>query len=82
MVEILLIGNIKIEDFNLLIEKLFEDYLKLIFFQLKILGILEIKELGNFFEFEKKFKFIKLINKLIKNLFCYNKSFIYLKGGR
>lgn len=82
MAEILSIGNIKIEDLNLLIEKLPEDYLKSIFSQLKILGISEIKELGNPLELEKKFKFTKSINKSIKNSLCHNKSSIYLKGGR
>ncbi|HBG6315764.1 TPA: excinuclease ABC subunit UvrA [Clostridioides difficile] len=82
MAEILSSGNIKIEDLNLLIEKLPEDYLKSIFSQLKILGISEIKELGNPLELEKKFKFTKSINKSIKNSLCHNKSSIYLKGGR
>ncbi|MFA1709608.1 transglutaminase-like domain-containing protein [Clostridioides difficile] len=82
MAEILSSGNIKIEDLNLLIEKLPEDYLKSIFSQLKILGISEIKELGNPLELEKKFKFTKAINKPIKNSFCHNKNSIYLKGGR
>ncbi|NMS89721.1 excinuclease ABC subunit UvrA [Clostridioides difficile] len=82
MADILSNSNIKIEDLNLLIEKLPEDYFSSIFSQLKILGISETKKLCNPFELEKKFKLTETTNKPIKHSLCHNKPSIYLKGGR